>query len=405
MIFTVDFPFGNAETTFLTEEINVLSRHFEKIYLVPFNESGTNSILLPQNVEICRGLTKNLNRFSRGISDYGLVGTLFVKEILRSKNFGLIKNARYHISELLVYLNLAKSLNLYFERNNMAELPSLFYTYWFDAWTSALAIFKIKYNKKFKLITRAHGFDLYEERNVKGYIFPRQLQLKSVDKIFPISKDGGNYLKSKYPDITDKIMFSRLGINQKDTTGLEKSDNNEIILVSCSSIVPVKRVHKIVEILAFSTKSIKWIHFGDGVLMESIMELQVSLPANVAVDMRGNLENSEITRFYSENYVDWFINVSESEGIPVSIMEAISFGIPVVATNVGGVKEIVTPVTGILVDKDFDPRQVVSLIENSKFSEHDRQLVVEFGRSNYDSEKNFTEFSKKLLLTVSEDKH
>ena len=47
-----------------------------------------------------------------------------------------------------------------------------------------------------------------------------------------------------------------------------------------------------------------------------------------------------------------FINLSSSEGIPVSIMEAQSFGIPVIATNVGGSGEIVVSETGVLVDEN-----------------------------------------------------
>ncbi|MFR4320263.1 MAG: glycosyltransferase [Blautia massiliensis (ex Durand et al. 2017)] len=35
------------------------------------------------------------------------------------------------------------------------------------------------------------------------------------------------------------------------------------------------------------------------------------------------------------------MNVSSSEGIPVSIMEATSFGIPGIATDAGGTKEII----------------------------------------------------------------
>ena len=44
--------------------------------------------------------------------------------------------------------------------------------------------------------------------------------------------------------------------------------------------------------------------------------------------------------------VDLFLTVSANEGIPVSIMEAQSFGIPVIATDVGGISEIVNNVNG-----------------------------------------------------------
>lgn len=50
-----------------------------------------------------------------------------------------------------------------------------------------------------------------------------------------------------------------------------------------------------------------------------------------------------------------FINVSSSEGLPVSIMEACSFGIPIIATNVGGTAEIVQAgVNGILLKEQFE---------------------------------------------------
>lgn len=42
--------------------------------------------------------------------------------------------------------------------------------------------------------------------------------------------------------------------------------------------------------------------------------------------------------------------MSDSEGIPVSIMEAMSFGIPVIARNVGGMSEIVNEENGLLLE-------------------------------------------------------
>ena len=52
--------------------------------------------------------------------------------------------------------------------------------------------------------------------------------------------------------------------------------------------------------------------------------------------------------------VDLFLNVSESEGVPISAMEAIASGVPVMATNVGGTPEIIDNEVGYLLDKDID---------------------------------------------------
>ena len=84
----------------------------------------------------------------------------------------------------------------------------------------------------------------------------------------------------------------------------------------------------------------------------------------------------------SKNYIDALINVSESEGLPFSMMEAISFGIPVIGTNVGGVKEIINNDTGILLEKDFEIKSLSSLIDNLRenqiTSSENRKLIRGF---------------------------
>ena len=64
--------------------------------------------------------------------------------------------------------------------------------------------------------------------------------------------------------------------------------------------------------------------------------------------------------YYSKNDIFCFFNCSFSEGLPVSIMEAMSFGIPCVATNVGGVSELVDDSNGKL----LHPNPTISEIES-----------------------------------------
>ena len=45
----------------------------------------------------------------------------------------------------------------------------------------------------------------------------------------------------------------------------------------------------------------------------------------------GEVENKEAKAFFLNNAVDFFINASESEGVPVSIMEAMSASVPAIA--------------------------------------------------------------------------
>ena len=71
-------------------------------------------------------------------------------------------------------------------------------------------------------------------------------------------------------------------------------------------------------------------------LREYIEDNISSLPSTISVKIMGRMKNKDIYSLYEKEKPDLFINLSSSEGIPVSIMEAMSFGIPVISTDVGG---------------------------------------------------------------------
>lgn len=135
-------------------------------------------------------------------------------------------------------------------------------------------------------------------------------------------------------------------------------------IVSCSAFQAYKRVDLIIDILSKLKENVEWVHFGDGELKEEILRAVVNLPPNIKFTWMGFKDNDFIMQYYKNNFVDLFVNVSSTEGIPVSIMEAISFGIPAVATNVGGVSEIVNSQTGFLIEKFFDSFEVANIISS-----------------------------------------
>jgi glycosyltransferase involved in cell wall biosynthesis len=112
--------------------------------------------------------------------------------------------------------------------------------------------------------------------------------------------------------------------------------------------------------------------------------------------------NDYILNFYNENYIDLFINLSESEGIPVSIMEAQSAGIPVLATAVGGTPEIVNDENGILVDKNEKDEIITQKIINylnlpEVEKQKKRELSYQNWKENYNAETNYTNFIQTIL--------
>jgi len=240
------------------------------------------------------------------------------------------------------------------------ENPSetLLYFYWGMRWSQFIPLINTNI---LKIVIRFHGSDLYEETN-NNYIPYRRIQIELADKLVVISQQGMSYLSTKYPFAGHKAFISRLGTVDYGINSVKERRNQPKTIVSCSNLVPVKRVHLIIDILKHFPEPVNWIHFGDGIEKDRILDSCKTLPENVSWTLHGSTDHDELMRFFRSNPIDLFINVSSSEGIPVSVMEALSFGIPVVATDVGGTRELVDNSVGRLLPMSFNSQSVAKLI-------------------------------------------
>jgi glycosyltransferase involved in cell wall biosynthesis len=399
LIFTVDFPYGDYEISFLPQEIEALSGAFEQIFIVPMNGIGRKQkIDLPSNTRILS--YHNDGVIQNGFLFFLLAMRMTLREVLKRKTFTQIVNFRYHLSEMRKFYSSASQLHAFLKKNDLTGPGTLYYSYWTDEWASILSLVREEKEKDMLIVSRAHGFDLYDERSLHGYIFPRYLQIRNISRIYTVSKNGCEYLRKKFSKYHSRINCARLGTADPREINIQFSQPERLRIVSCSSVIKLKRVHKIVEILEKCKMDVEWVHFGDGELMEDVRRRAKSLPRNIDMHFRGNTSNEEVHKFYSRNHVDWFVNVSEYEGIPVSMMEAISYGIPLIGTNVGGVSEIVTPATGLLIDRDFDPESIALKIQQTVFGVDAREGIREFWRKNFSAKVNYGQFATELINIV-----
>jgi glycosyltransferase involved in cell wall biosynthesis len=183
-----------------------------------------------------------------------------------------------------------------------------------------------------------------------------------------------------------------------------KSSDGVLNLVSCSSVYPVKRINLIIEALALvEAVKVKWVHFGDGTDYDSMYELandRLDKKENIEFEFMGRVENRKVLEYYNEEKPDCIINTSFSEGSTVSIQEAISFGMLVIATNVGGNREMVDG-NGILLSKDPSPdeiAQAVRMIAEKPDSELEimKSRSVDIWKNKFDRKKNIIELGRIL---------
>ena len=108
----------------------------------------------------------------------------------------------------------------------------------------------------------------------------------------------------------------------------------------------------------------------DGSLQE-VKEYATQLGVETAVTFTGKLSKEEWHQLAKE--YDVFINTTNFDNTPLSVMEAMALGLPVVSTNVGGVPYLIEHgANGMLVNKG-DAASMSSIIE--RFIQHSEQTV------------------------------
>ncbi len=400
------YPLSAGEF-FIDDEMRVIAPKYDKVLIYTASaDSGKNlNRFVPDNTEV---VSFSRQKFEAGKlkSIFRIFTPMFIAEFF----FALKKlPLKYWFSAFkIMYVDMHRATNLKKElmalcnAKNINMSDCVFYSYWHDYKALALAMMR-RENGNLKCVARAHGWDNFADRHEPQYLPFKGFIIKKLSQTITISQKGKDafdeYLNIK---IDGKVTVSRLGKFNRRLPLFETCDNR-FLICSCSNLIPLKRVDRIIEVLSsLNVENLHWVHFGDGPLREELLQYAQKMLPNVQYEFKGIVPNNKILDFYAENYVDMFLNLSSSEGIPVSIMEALSAGIPVVATDVGGTAEAVNNENGYLIPSEFDNADVVNKMEAYfSLSDEEKQLyrrrAYEFWRENYEAGKNYADFLRLIV--------
>ena len=402
LIITWNYPYYPGEQ-FLETEIRFWGNNKEVLVtLLPSNTRGKPR-KIPRNIKL-------IKIFDRRFDLLFSILQVFFSKFLYIEIKSLIQEKKININNLI---NLFYSvLKTEFFRNKLENwihkngVIDTVYTYWSSEQTYAACILKSKGLTK-SVITRTHGYDIYEERRKNNYMPLKRQFLPLIDKIYVLSDQARLYLKCRYQIQENKVDIQRLGVH----VSREISDStkaNEFHLVSVSSITHVKRIDRIIdslELFIIKNKKINcvWNHIGSGILEEKIKEYSFSklkYYKNLEVNFLGEISNDEVREFYTSNKVDLFVNVSEAEGTPVSIMEAMSMGIPAMGPNIGGISELITNQSGYLLPKDPTVQEIHEGLERMLFLSKQKNIrfnAKKLIEEKFSAEKNYKNFIQEII--------
>lgn len=165
------------------------------------------------------------------------------------------------------------------------------------------------------------------------------------------------------PDCTDKLHIVHCGIEPERLTAMKHEGRGTRML-----FVGRIAVDKGIEVLIDAIAELRRRHddltltvVGDGPYRNHLEDLCERRSLADSITFVGSKNQDEVAKLLMDH--DLFVLPSFAEGVPVVLMEAMGAGLPVVATYVGGMTELVDDgVTGFLV-RPFDKTQLVRRIE------------------------------------------
>jgi glycosyltransferase involved in cell wall biosynthesis len=394
---TAKAPFGSEEA-FIIPEMIALKRLGVDLIIIPRDKVDN---IFHKNAESLVNDTLSIPWFDFKIF-IALIKYLLIRPIglviLLTNIFFKARNVKIGLKNLII-LPKALYISTILKKKSISHI----HAHW--ASTTATMAFIISKVTSIPWSFTAHRWDISENNLLK-------MKCKTASFVRVISENGQREIIEIIKDISiyKKISVIHMGVILPN----HKSDferTSDIFMCLCpANFVPVKGHRYLFEacrILLDKGIKFKCLLAGDGPLENELRRLVIDLNLNSNVHFLGRLPHERLLDLYRKRKINAVVLPSiitedgEKEGIPVALMEAMSYAIPVISTNIGGIPELISDGSGIVV-KERDPEAIASAIDQLQKDKAYYSLMSKKGREKIEKHFNIFDISNKLLDLFSE---
>jgi len=392
---TSSFPYGKSEV-WAINEINSLMSLGNEITIIP--RSGQGKIINQDAIKFSANLI-DLPYINFKIFIFFLWSIVFNPLKFLKLLIGIVKQSNTIIDFIKAIIVMPKSI---FSAKLLSS-KEINHVHSLSTTSAAVMAYIISSNLEVPWSYTLHSSSVLNSKYKRSFLFQSQSASKcrTISKI--IANDLSNFIG---PSLSKKVSTVHLGV---DTQGYikEKSNINDPLIIATPAELKEHKGHVYAieaarKLIDMGINNFKWYFFGSGPLLNELEEKVIELNLSNHCYFLGNIDHQELLNKYKLHEVDIVISSSISipdvfEGIPVSLMEAMSYGIPVIATNSGGTNELVNGESGILVkqnDAEALSNAIIDLLKKpeyrTKMSKNGRNKI----KQDFDTMKNAEDLTK-----------
>ena len=365
-------PWEPNRATFNRQQFEHLEKYYEVSYLVP--------VAWPMWLREMWAAKKAVNSFKH--ASVRFTWYFYIPKVLRS------------LYGSMMFFSLMFNSFLWIRKKN----PDLIIGSW--AFPDGVAAYCIAKLLGKKIILKVHGSDINVSANSKMVAFQIRFVSRHADSVLSVSKALKNKLiKLGVPESKVNVIYN--GVDQQMFNCIECTE--DLPQRKLLYIGNLKREKGIFELLqAFSKildtfQNVKLIYIGQGPMLNQLLASVVDQNVQDSVEIIGQLDHKYVPVYIKA--ASLVVLPSYYEGVPNVLLESMACGKPVVATEVGGIPEIIVEgKTGLL----CQPRDIESLkksLEKCLSLSWDNEFIKQHARQ-FDWHENSLKFRSMIEKTL-----
>ena len=221
---------------------------------------------------------------------------------------------------------------------------------------------KLKETEQVPLVLTEHSSLVNQDKLPSDIEQAAKIAFTRADKLIAVSPALAEKMREHshrsvlwIPDMVDTELFAYTGEHEQMRTLWEETEleGGEFSFLSCGNLRKVKRMDVLIQAFARAFRDCPKVHLticGQGEEEGNLRKLIYDLKMENRIELAGIRPREEIAQRLQQ--ADCFVLASVSETFGVSYLEALSCGVPVIATRCGGPECFVNEHNGLMVEPD-----------------------------------------------------